>query len=62
MRDPTNPFQDRSEIMRRKDGKKPCGECRIKAGETCDICGAKGPAIDTRAIRHPPYAHPGDVA
>ena len=24
----------------RRDGKEPCGECRLKAGETCDICGA----------------------
>lgn len=25
---------------RRQDGKEPCGECRLPAGETCDICGA----------------------
>lgn len=25
---------------RRRDGKEPCGECRLPAGETCDICGA----------------------
>ncbi|QFG38330.1 hypothetical protein BDE18_0382 [Paracoccus pantotrophus] len=24
----------------RKDGREPCGECRLPAGETCDICGA----------------------
>lgn len=24
----------------RRDGKKPCGECHLQAGETCDICGA----------------------
>ncbi|WP_192258606.1 hypothetical protein [Mesorhizobium caraganae] len=24
----------------RRDGKEPCGECRIQPGETCDICGA----------------------
>lgn len=24
----------------RKDGGEPCGECRLPAGETCDICGA----------------------
>jgi len=24
----------------RKDGKEPCGECHIKPGEKCDICGA----------------------
>ena len=26
----------------RKDGEAPCGECRLKPGETCDICGAIG--------------------
>lgn len=25
---------------RRRDGQEPCGECRLPAGETCDICGA----------------------
>jgi len=25
---------------RRQDGKPPCGECHLKPGETCDICGA----------------------
>lgn len=24
----------------RQDGKQPCGECRLRQGETCDICGA----------------------
>jgi hypothetical protein len=24
-------------------GKEPCGECHLRAGETCDICGAKAP-------------------
>ena len=24
----------------RRDGKDPCGECHLKPGETCDICGA----------------------
>lgn len=24
-------------------GKTPCGECHLKRGETCDICGAVGP-------------------
>ena len=24
----------------RRDGKEPCGECRLPKGETCDICGA----------------------
>lgn len=24
----------------RKEGGEPCGECRLQAGETCDICGA----------------------
>lgn len=24
----------------RRDGKDPCGECRLPIGETCDICGA----------------------
>lgn len=26
---------------RRQDGKPPCGECPLRDGETCDICGAK---------------------
>lgn len=34
-----------------KDGKiikhEPCGECHIKPGEICDICGAAGPPTDT---------------
>lgn len=25
---------------------KPCGECHLKPGETCDICGAKEPERD----------------
>lgn len=25
-----------------RKGKPPCGECHIRPGETCDICGAKG--------------------
>lgn len=25
----------------RRDGKEPCGECCLRLGETCDICGAK---------------------
>jgi hypothetical protein len=24
-----------------RKGKEPCGECHIRSGETCDICGAK---------------------
>jgi len=28
---------------RRNDGKTPCGECHLRSGETCDICGAKEP-------------------
>jgi len=24
-------------------GKPPCGECHLKDGETCDICGAQQP-------------------
>ena len=24
----------------RKDGGEPCGECYVRPGETCDICGA----------------------
>lgn len=27
----------------RRDGKAPCGECHLKDGETCDICGAVAP-------------------
>lgn len=25
--------------------KPPCGECHLRAGETCDICGAKEPEL-----------------
>lgn len=28
---------------RRKDGEPPCGECHLRPGETCDICGAVAP-------------------
>ena len=28
---------------RRKDGGTPCGECQLRPGETCDICGAIEP-------------------
>jgi len=28
---------------RRKDGETPCGECHLRPGETCDICGAIEP-------------------
>ncbi len=38
----TNPLAEGLPKPRRKDGKPPCGECYIKAGEVCDICGAKG--------------------
>lgn len=24
-----------------RKGKEPCGECQLKYGETCDICGAR---------------------
>lgn len=27
----------------RRDGKPPCGECHLRPGETCDICGATTP-------------------
>lgn len=27
----------------RRDGLAPCGECRLNAGEVCDICGAVEP-------------------
>lgn len=32
------------EIDTDRAGKKTCGECYIKPGETCDICGASNPA------------------
>lgn len=35
MSDPT-PFPQ----PRRNDGGEPCGECHLRAGERCDICGA----------------------
>jgi hypothetical protein len=36
---PKEPFPQ----PRRNDGGAPCGECHIKPGEVCDICGAIGP-------------------
>ena len=33
----------------RKDGEMPCGECHLKPGETCDICGATEPIDATPA-------------
>lgn len=27
--------------------KKPCGECHLNIGETCDICGAKSKQLET---------------
>jgi hypothetical protein len=33
----------------RKPGKEPCGECHIRPGETCDICGAKAAAEQSPA-------------
>ncbi|MER9769011.1 hypothetical protein NKJ09_23435 [Mesorhizobium sp. M0189] len=40
---------------RNRKGKEPCGECRIRTGETCDICGARLTekhiqSLDTRSI------------
>lgn len=39
------PAQPEADFPRpgRKDGGEPCGECRLPAGETCDICGAVAP-------------------
>lgn len=34
----------------RKD-KPPCGECHLKIGETCDVCGAKREFKSTPAMR-----------
>ena len=47
-------FQDRRAEPfpqpKRKDGGEPCGECHIRPGETCDICGASNqpPAPNSR--------------
>jgi hypothetical protein len=30
--------------IRNKQGDPPCGECHLKPGETCDICGARAAA------------------
>lgn len=38
---------------RRNDGGRPCGECRLQPGETCDICGAKEPddvSVEARLV------------
>lgn len=29
----------------RNDGGRPCGECHLQPGETCDVCGAIEPAL-----------------
>jgi len=34
-----------------RKGKPPCGECRLKVGETCDICGARQDFKSTPAMR-----------
>lgn len=57
-------FSDRQ----RRDGKPPCGECRLQSGETCDICGA----VAERTFQGIPASelartgvlgwHPGDEA
>jgi hypothetical protein len=31
-------------MKKSRDSKKPCGECHLQLGETCDICGAVRPA------------------
>lgn len=36
----------------RKDGGEPCGECRLPAGETCDICGAVAPDAARTEAEH----------
>lgn len=38
------PAGDAFPQTKRRDGQEPCGECHIKPGETCDICGAARPA------------------
>jgi|GEM_PF-4910335 len=38
---------------RRKDGGKPCGECRIQPGEICDICGAVNTPPQTNVAGDP---------
>lgn len=30
---------------KRNVGGAPCGECHLRSGETCDICGAKEPNL-----------------
>lgn len=34
-----------------RKGKPPCGECHLKIGETCDICGAERQFKSTPAMR-----------
>lgn len=34
-----------------RKGKPPCGECHLRIGETCDICGAVEPFKSTAAMR-----------
>jgi hypothetical protein len=33
-----------------RKGKPPCGECHLKAGETCNICGAHQAAVSADEI------------
>lgn len=35
---------------RRNVGAEPCGECYLKNGETCDICGAVRPYVPSAAV------------
>ena len=45
---------------RRNDGGEPCGECRLKPGETCDVCGAIGARTGIEAQHGHNDVFPGD--
>lgn len=54
---------DRFPKPRRNDGGEPCGECNLKEGETCDICGAFSPGPGSvEWLKRSPNFHPGDIA
>jgi hypothetical protein len=39
----TSPITEFPQPARKQPGERPCGECHINPGETCDICGASHP-------------------
>jgi hypothetical protein len=53
MKEPSTPNQTTSDDFpkpRQNPGGEPCGECHLKPGETCDICGAVSKTTEERAL------------